>query len=222
MFKKILVAEDSDSISLAVQQAFEDLSIPEFHHARYCDDAFLKIRRALHDGNPFELLISDLSFLNDGRQEKITSGEALIQEVRKLQPDIRIIAFSVEDRPFRIKSLFDDAGVSGYVFKGRNSISQLKQAIRTVSENGEEYLSPELMHIRKDKTISEIDQYDVQLLRLLAEGLRQEEISRRMKEMDIAPNSVSAIEKRISRLKIFFMANNSVQVVVKAKDLGLI
>lgn len=221
MFKKILIAEDSDSISMAVRQALDELSVAEFHHVRYCDDAFLKIKRAMHDKAPYDLLISDLSFINDRRENRIISGEALMHEVRMLQPSMKIIAFSVEDRPFKIKSLLDNAGISGYVFKGRSSITQLKKAIVAIS-NGDQYLSPELSHIRNDKTICEIDSYDTQLLNLLAQGLKQEEIAKQMKEAGITPNSVSAIEKRISRLKIYFMAGNNVQIVVKAKDLGFI
>jgi DNA-binding NarL/FixJ family response regulator len=221
MFKKVLVAEDFDSINIAVLKALEELEIPQCHHAKYCDDAFLKIKKALHDNEPYDLLISDLSFLADGRENKIASGETLISEVRKLQPELKIIAYSVEDRPFRIKSLFDKSGISGYVFKGRNSIPQLKEAIQTVFDNAE-YISPELAHARNDKSASEIDDYDIKLLKLLAQGHKQEAISELMKVSGITPNSVSAVEKRISRLKIYFRANNNVQIVVMAKDLGFI
>jgi hypothetical protein len=49
MFKKILIAEDLDSISITVEQALKELSITEIHHAKYCDDAFTEIKKALHD-----------------------------------------------------------------------------------------------------------------------------------------------------------------------------
>jgi hypothetical protein len=39
MFKKILIAEDLDSINITVEQALKELSITEIHHAKYCDDA---------------------------------------------------------------------------------------------------------------------------------------------------------------------------------------
>lgn len=65
MFHKVLIAEDLDSISIAVVQALEEISILEINHAKYCDDAFLKIKKALHDNQPYDLLISDLSFKPD-------------------------------------------------------------------------------------------------------------------------------------------------------------
>ncbi|HEY0091087.1 MAG TPA: response regulator transcription factor [Flavobacterium sp.] len=222
MFKKVLVAEDFDSINIGLAKALADLSIDTIEHAKYCDDALLKIKKALHDKEPFDLVISDLSFLPDGRQDRIKSGEQLIAEVKRLQPDIRIIVYSVEDRPARIKSLFDNHGISGYIFKGRSSITHLKNAILEVKDGSKTYISPELAHVFRDKSINEIDNYDVGLLKLLAEGLKQDEISKKLREEGISPNSISAIEKRISRLKVYFRANNNVQVVVMAKDLGFI
>ena len=46
MFQKILIAEDFDSISLAVQHVLNELQLTSFQHDKYCDEAFLKIRKA--------------------------------------------------------------------------------------------------------------------------------------------------------------------------------
>ena len=46
MFNKVLVAEDLDTINLSVVQALKDLNVNEIHHAKYCDDAQLKIKKA--------------------------------------------------------------------------------------------------------------------------------------------------------------------------------
>jgi two-component system capsular synthesis response regulator RcsB len=45
MFKKVLVAEDLDSISIAVIQVLEDLKVSTIHHVKYCDDGLLKIKK---------------------------------------------------------------------------------------------------------------------------------------------------------------------------------
>ncbi|RZJ33805.1 MAG: response regulator transcription factor [Flavobacterium sp.] len=222
MIGKVLVAEDFDSVSIAVTKTLEELQISELHHSKYCDDALLKIKKALFEKAPFDLLITDLSFLEDGRQSRINTGEMLIAEVRRIQPELKILVFSVEDKPFKIKSLFDNYGIAGYIFKGRNSIPQLKQAISELEKGGKPYLSPELSNIRSSNGVSEIDEYDITLLKYLALGLTQNEISAKFQQTGISPSSRSAVEKRINRLKIHFMANNSVQIVVMAKDLGFI
>lgn len=222
MFHKVLVAEDLDSISMTVVQALQELSVVEIHHAKYCDDAFLKIKKALHDEEPFDLVISDLSFKPDHRENRLSTGEELIDAVKKLQPNIKTIVFSIEDKSFRIKSLFNNSGINAYVSKGRNSIPQLKNAVQNIFNSDEKIISSELSHLLRDKSILEIEAYDISLLKLLSKGLILDEIALEFKNSGIAPNGSSSIEKRINKLKIYFKASNNVHLIAIAKDLGLV
>ncbi len=222
MFHKVLVAEDLDSISIAVVQALEEISVLEIHHAKYCDDAFLKIKKALHDNQPYDLLISDLSFKPDHRENRLGSGEELIEAVKKVQPDIKTIVFSIEDKSFRIKSLFNNLGINAYVSKGRDSIPELQKAIQRIYNNEEIKLSPELSHALRDKSLFEIESYDIALLKSLSKGLTLEDISSEFKDSGIIPNGSSSLEKRISKLKIYFKASNNVHLIAITKDLGLV
>jgi DNA-binding NarL/FixJ family response regulator len=222
MFKKVLVAEDLDSISITVGKALEELSVSEIHHAKYCDDAFLKVKKALKDNLPYDLLISDLSFKTDHRENKLKSGDELIAAVKKVQPDIKTVVFSIEDKSFRIKSLFNDLGINAFVSKGRNSIPELKKAIQGVFNNDTKILSQELSHALRDKSLIEIETYDISLLKSLSKGLILDEIALDFKNSGIIPNGSSSIEKRINKLKIFFKANNNVHLIAIAKDLGLV
>lgn len=221
MFKRVLLAEDIDSINVAVIQTLDDLGVTHIDHVKYCDDAILKIKKAIADNKPYDLFISDLSFEPDHREVKIKSGEEAIQQIRSIQPDIKIIVYSVEDKSFRIKSLFQKSYINGYVQKGRNSIDQLKTAIKHVNEHDDIYLSPNLQHILKDRTIREIDDYDIQIIRQLSIGITQDDLEARFKELGIKPNSKSTIEKHISKLKDHFRANNTVHLIAIAKDLGI-
>jgi len=222
MFKKVLVAEDFDSISITVGKALEELSVSEVHHAKYCDDAFLKIKRALLDEAPYDLLVSDLSFKTDHRENKLNSGDELIAAVKKIQPDIKTIVFSIEDKSFRIKSLFNNLSINAFVSKGRNSIPELKKAILEIFNNEASALSTELSHALRDKSLIEIETYDIEILKLLSKGFILEEISSEFKILGIIPNGSSSLEKRINRLKIYFKANNNVHLIAIAKDLGLV
>ncbi len=222
MFHKVLVAEDLDSISITVGQALEELSVSEIHHAKYCDDALLKVKKALKDNHPYDLLVSDLSFKTDHRKTQLNSGDELIAAVKKLQPTIKTIVFSIEDKSFRIKSLFNNVGINAFVSKGRNSIPELKKAIQGVFDNNSKILSPELSHALRDKSLIEIESYDILLLKSLSNGLTLDEIALDFKKTKIVPNGSSSIEKRINKLKIFFKANNNVHLIAIAKDLGLV
>jgi DNA-binding NarL/FixJ family response regulator len=222
MFNKVLVAEDLDSISMTVGQALGELLVSEIQHAKYCDEAFLKIKKAFHDNVPYDLLISDLSFKTDYRETQLSSGDELIAAVKKVQPDIKIIVFSIEDKSFRIKSLFNDLGINAFVAKGRNSIPELKKAIQGVFNNHSKILSPELSHALRDRSLIEIEAYDIMLLKSLSKGLTLDEIALDFKNSGVIPNGSSSIEKRINKLKIFFKANNNVHLIAITKDLGLV
>ncbi len=67
-----------------------------------------------------------------------------------------------------------------------------------------------------------MDNYDIQLIKHLSIGVTQDGMEAVFKKEGIAPNSKSAIEKRINKLKIYFRANNTVHLVSIAKDLGIV
>jgi len=222
MFKKVLVAEDLDSISIAVVQVLEELQIPVIHHVKYCDEGLLKVKKALADKEPYDLLITDLSFKSDHRKVDLTSGDELIEAINKVQPKLKKIVFSIEDKSYRIKTLFNELGINAYVTKGRNSILELRNAIESTFNNEEKILSSDLSFNFNDKALIEIESYDISILKLLSQGYILESISREFKDLSITPNGTSSIEKRINKLKIYFKANNNVHLIAIAKDFGLV
>jgi DNA-binding NarL/FixJ family response regulator len=222
MFTKVIIADDIDFNDVGAAQVLTELNVPKIEYAKYCDEALLKIKKSYLDNEPYELLITDLSFKADHQVNKLNSGEELIDEVKKLFPSIKIIAFSIEDRPYKIKLLFDKFHIDGYVMKGRNTIPELKAAITKAFLNDQFTKTPELSHILQDKTTIEINGYDVQIIKHLSWGIAQEKMEEEFRKAGITPHSKSSIEKHINKLKIYFKANNTVHLVAMAKDLGII
>jgi DNA-binding NarL/FixJ family response regulator len=220
MFQKVLVVEDLDSIGFGIAQMLkQETSIKEVQQSLYCDDAHLKFLRAQKDNAPFDLVITDLSFKTDHRESKINSGDALVRTLKSKQPDLRAIVYSVEDRSAKVKSLFNNHKIDGYVVKGRKGLKYLVEAIHTISKN-KTYISPDLSSFMNRKEVFEIEDYDIELLRQLANGLTQEEISRYFKQKNIKPSGISSIEKRLNLLKLELNAKNAIQLVAMVKDLG--
>ena len=93
MFTKVLIAEDFDSINIALIQTLESMGVKEIEHAKYCDDALLKAKKAIQDKTPFDLLICDLSFETDYRTVTLKSGEELITAIRQIQPSISVLVY---------------------------------------------------------------------------------------------------------------------------------
>jgi DNA-binding NarL/FixJ family response regulator len=221
MFKKILIADDLGSINKGVLTILRDVNIDNVIQVQYCDDAYLKIKKAIIDKEPFDVLITDLSFKEDHREQTIVSGEGLIAVLRNEYPDLKIIVYSVDDRLQKVRSLVSKFNINGYVCKGRNGLLELTQAIKTINNNTL-YLSPQVTNALSRHKDIDIDDFDISLISHISKGLVQDEISQIYKESGITPSSLSSIEKRLNKLKIQFNAKNTTHLVATAKDLGLI
>jgi len=221
MFSKVIAADDLESINQGISTVFQDLSIKNFTTSKYCDEVYLKIKRAIFEDDPFQLLIIDLSFQKDDRITKIESGEALIETLCSQNIDIKIIVYTIDDRLQKVRKLFKENKIDAYVCKGRNGLQELKTAISNVYKNSK-YLSPSVEKALHDKIDLEITDYDIALLKELSHGHSKEEISRIFKANNITPSSVSSIEKRQYKLFLQFNANNATHLISIVKDLGII
>ena len=221
MFSKVLVAEDMDDINKGIASTLNELGVSDIHQVQYCDDAILKIKKAELDNQPFQLLITDLSFNIDHRSQKITSGDALAEVIKREYPYIRIIMYSIEDRAQKVREMIQQLGINAYVCKGRHGLKDLAKSVEQVFMN-KVYLSDHISHALRPQQEFEVQEFDLILLEKLSRGKSQEEISTEFKHNNISPSSLSSIEKRLNKLKIEFKANNAIHLVAKVKDLGLI
>lgn len=222
MINKILIAEDIDSINTGIISILKENFNFEIDHANSCDNAILKIKKAILDDKPFDLLISDLSFKTDGNLiPELKNGEELTLAAKKIQSNLKTIIYTIEDKPALLKRLKDDIEVNSIVLKGLNSLTELCTSIEKIN-SGLNYFTTEVLHKIKNDSTTIIGDYDILILDLLSQGFTQQDISIALKTKEIKPSSVSAIEKRIGELKTSFKANNSTHLVSIAKDMFLI
>lgn len=221
MIRKILIAEDIDSINEGLGKHLRETFDLEIVQAKYCDEAYLKIKRALLDGTPFDLLLTDLSFKEDHREAKLLNGEMLVAKLRGENITIKTIMYSIEDRPYRVKNLVNTLKLDAFITKGRNSISEISTAIQAMID-GQDITSKMPASLNSEDDVSDLDDYDIMLLSKLADGLSQEEIGNLFRSQGIKPASLSSIEKRINKLKISLKAKNTIHLIAIAKDMGMI
>lgn len=223
MFKKALIAEDFDANNQQlVQLLLEDIKIEHVESTMYCDDALLKIKKATQqDMAPFELLITDLSFKADHRERNLTSGLELIDAARKINPSIKVIIFSIEDRPSKIKQIVSNHCIDSFIPKGRNALKDLKKAVIQTSE-GKSYFPHNLnIHLKKENLLI-LENYDREILKRIATGHTKDDVSAVLKEKEITPSSVSSIEKRLQKLYLSFNAKNTIHLISIVQREGLI
>ncbi|MEA1850095.1 MULTISPECIES: response regulator [Chryseobacterium] len=221
MFKKILIAEDHESINISVQKTLEDLNIPNVDYVYYCDDALAKIQKSIREQQPYDLLITDLYYEEDHHPQQIKDGRELIEKIREIQPSLKIIVFSAEHKSGIIDSLFKDYHINGYVRKARNDSKELKKSIASVYIN-ENYLSLDLKQDVKKLNSYEFSAYDIALVSLLSKGILQKNIPTHLQEKNIKPNSLSSVEKKLNGLKEDLEVTSNEQLVAFCKDIGII
>jgi len=161
MFKKVLISDDLGSINQGILAVLKNLEINNAQQVQYCDDAYLKVKRALFDKVPYDLLITDLSFKADHREQKYPTGESLIIALKQENPELKIIVYSVEDRLQKVRTLIQKHNADGYVCKGRKGLIELKEAIHGVYNN-KIYLSDQVKEALSTKVDLEIDDYDIE------------------------------------------------------------
>ncbi|AZQ59781.1 response regulator transcription factor [Maribacter sp. MJ134] len=221
MFKKIILAEDFQGENQGIAEALrEKLAIEDLQNELYCDKAFTRLKVALKNNAPYELLITDLFFEEDHVPRKLTSGSELIKAARALQPNLKIIVHSMENNPLHINTLFKEQKINGYVSKGRKGMLELINAIKEVYHN-RTYVSPQL-NLTAASNIVELDDFDRAILKELAKGLTKKEVSDKFKKENRTPNSESTIDKRISRLYDEFEAKNTTNLLFKLAKEGRI
>jgi len=221
MIDKVIIAEDHESANLSVEKTIEELRISQKDHVFYCDDALNRIQIAGQKGEPYDLLITDLYFEDDRTIQKIANGFELIQSVRAIQPAIRILVFSGEDRPAIIDKLFKKYEVDAYVRKARHDIKELKQAFEALSKGQRYYPHSLVKHLRNSNTY-EFTEIDITIIRLMSQGYQQKEIPVYLRKNNIEPYSLSSIEKKLKQIRDELGFSKNEQLVLFCKEAGLL
>lgn len=221
MIDKVIIAEDQESANLSVQKTMEEFHIKQIDYVFYCDDALNKIQTARQNNQPYELLVTDLYFEADGTFQKIGGGFDLIRSVRKVQPDIMILIFSAEHRPATIDMLFKNYEIDGFVRKARHDAKELRSALDTLSK-GQRYYPRALAQLVKQSNTHEFTEFDINIIRLLAQGYQQNEIPDYLRQHNIKPSSLSTIEKRLNQIREELGFSKNEQLVLFCKETGIL
>lgn len=221
MIQKILIAEDHETANISVQKTLEELGIANPDYVYYCDDALLKIKKAIEGGDSYDLLITDLYFEKDHREQQLNGGEALIEVVRKLQPDIKILVFSAESKPLLIERLFSQLQIDGYVRKARGDARELLKAINTI-KNNQRFIPALVAEQARHKKAHDFTDYDVTILSLMVAGKKQQEVSDYLKKNNISPAGLSSIEKRLKYIKEALDFTTNEQLIAHCIKIGIL
>ncbi|MBL4676908.1 MAG: response regulator transcription factor [Mucilaginibacter sp.] len=219
MIEKVLIAEDHESANISVRKTMDDLGLPHIH-AYYCDDALNMIRLALKENEPYRLLITDLSFEDDGSPQQLKGGEQLIRAARLIQPELKVLVFSGEQRPAVIGRLFSELHIDGYVRKARHDAEHLRSAIAMIGQH-RRYL-PDGYRQSIRQVADALTDYERAIIRQLAGGMLQKQLPDWLTEQGMPNASLRSVEKALHRARTLLEVASNQQLVAYCKDAGLI
>jgi two-component system, NarL family, captular synthesis response regulator RcsB len=107
------------------------------------------------------------------------------------------------------------------VRKARNDAKELKVAIEQIAQN-QVYLPRQVSQLIKQKNAYQFTNFDIVVIRLLANGTRQKDIPAVLQQLQVQPSGLSSVEKRLSYLREELDCTNNEQLVAFCKDKGII
>lgn len=216
---KILLVEDHDSVSLGVEYSL--IKQKEIHceitTVTTADKAFNYFQRENYD-----VILLDLILKSTAKKPKLLGGDELLRELNKFpKRKPKVIILSKIDSLEMLDYIINSLGADGYILKSRTSLKEIVPAIQAVLSEESFYSNSIKKILKYQESLLEIDFEDRTILRFLAEGLKQFEIEKEFQEKGISM-TVSAIEKRIRKLKLRFDAQTTPQLTAIATKEGII
>lgn len=221
MIDRVLIAEDHESANISIRKTLEDYRVAHIDYVFYCDDALSKIITNNELGQPYDLMIIDLYFEDDGSPQKIINGIELMTAARAVQPDLKILVFSAESKASILDDLFNQHKIDGYVRKARNDSKELKNALNQLSQN-KKYLPRHISQLINKKNVYEFTELEIAIISLLASGVSQKDIPVYLEEKKLYPSGLSSIEKRLKKIRSELDFTKNEQLVAFCKDMGII
>jgi len=151
---------------------------------------FMELKEVLKEQS-FDVLLLDIHF---GKHD----GRAIIQEIKQLMPDMKVIALTSHSDSVTIKSSVN-AGFDGYLLKidGREEIEKALKAVM----NDEKYFSPKTQQVffetQTSKTKTELTEREKEILQLIVQEKTTKEIAEQLcvSEKTVETHRASIMQK---------------------------
>ncbi|MFC0514602.1 response regulator [Mucilaginibacter angelicae] len=220
-FENILIVEDQDIANLSLRITLEHLQLPRPLHSYHTGHAISLLTKAASEQRPYDLLVTDLYFEDEGTAKQLPDGMELIRKAKILQPDLKVLVFSAESKIVMIRRLYEELGIDGYVRKSRGDAKHLEEALEQLAQN-RRYYPREYRSLAAQENKHDFTDRDKAIVRLLNEGYSQKEIADWLELNEMPPFGLSSVEKRLKLMRLAMNFSKNQQLIGFCKDLGMI
>ena len=219
---KILIVDDHQLIIQGLLCSLEEVGDFEVVTTSDCDDA-LHLIKASEKSAPFQVVFTDLSFDNSTKETILNSGEALIKAIRVNEIQIKVAVITGHTETNRVYSVISNLKPNAYLLKSNCEAAEIGFAIQKMLKN--EYYYSHIIHqkiIRRKITQIKIDDMSLQILKELPNHPKISNLEGIIVKNNGNKIKLRSIETKLANLRIDLNAINNTDLILKAKELGLI
>jgi len=219
---RILIVDDHQLVIQGILCSLKEVGDFDIETTNNCDDAFNLIKSNLNT-HPFQLLFTDLSFDNTNDKSSLDGGEELIKAIKNNEIDIKIAVITGHTETNRVYNVISNLNPNAYLLKSKCDAVEIGFAVTKMLEN-DFYYTHEIHQKMLRRNIIQIQMDDI-ALKILKELPNHAKISNLEGVITKGDGSflkLRTIEKKLCNLRSDLNANNNTDLVLKAKELGVI
>ncbi|CAM1350613.1 MULTISPECIES: response regulator [Tenacibaculum] len=219
---KILFVDDHQLIIEGILSYLKDIDGLEITSTNSCDEAFNLVKSHLNT-DPYQILFTDLSFDNASDNSNIDGGENLIKALQKENVPIKIGVITGHSETNRVYNVVRNLNPLAYILKGKCNTTELNFAIQKMLAD-QVYYTHEIHEKLLKRALIEIQMDDVavQILKELPKHSKISNMEGIITKSDGNLVKIRAIESKLAKLRTDLDANNNTDLVLKAKELGIL
>ncbi len=219
---KLLFVDDHQLIIEGIVSYLKDIENLDITTTNSCDEAYRLVKIHLPT-EPFDILFTDLSFDNIDETKRIKGGEHLIKTLQSEKIPIKIGVITGHSETNRIHNVVNNLNPSSYILKGECNTNELNFAIQKMLADQVYYTHEIHQKILKRALVEiQMDDVAVQILKELPRHTKISNLEGVITKKDGNIVKIRAIESKLAKLRTDLDANNNTDLVLKAKELGIL
>lgn len=215
---KILIVDDHQLIIDGIISSLNEIGSFEISSSTNCDDAYVKLRQ-----KRFDILFTDLSFDCDTSSTKLNGGESLIKAIHQENIPVKVAVITGHSETNRIYNVIQNLKPSAYLLKTKCNATELNFAIQKMMSDDFYYTHEVHQKIIRRACIDiQMDEVAIQILKELPHQPKISNLEGIIKKEDGTFLKQRSIESKLANLRIDLNAVNNTDLILKAKELGII
>lgn len=218
---KILIVDDHQLVLEGFLSLLKDVDNLEITTTDSCDKA-LSILKTSKISNPFDIMFTDLSF-NTTENCSIDSGERLIEVIKEEELTTKIGVITGHSETNRIYNVIHNLNPSAYILKEKCTTEDITFAIQKILNNEVYYTHDVHQKLLKRALVAiQMDTVAIQILKELPNHSKISNLEGVIQKSNGSLVKLRSIENKLAKLRQDLQANNNTDLVLKAKELGII